>query len=49
MLELIRKIDNAWENADVLFNVNPINCNGYFDFRNQVVLRYNRQNNIGDI
>ena len=49
MLELIKKIDNAWWNADVLFNVNPIYCNGYFDFRNQVVLRYNRQNKKGDI
>ena len=49
MLHLIKEIDKAWDNNDILFDVNPTFCNGYFDFRNKVVLKYNRINNKGDI
>lgn len=43
MLDLIKQIDYAWSDRTTLLNVNPNNCIGYFDFRNQVVLRHNRK------
>lgn len=43
MLNLINKIDYAWSERASLLNVDPYKCNGYFDFRNQVVLRHNRK------
>ena len=49
MIQLIKDIDNAWNNNDILFNVNPKACNGYFDFRNRVVLKYNRKHIEGRV
>lgn len=43
MLDLIKQIENAWSDRTTLLNVDPYKCNGYFDFRNQVVLRHNRK------
>lgn len=39
MLDLVIKIDNAWNEKASLINVDPHKCNGYFDFRNKVVLK----------
>ncbi len=46
MLQLIKKIDYAWKNNDILLGINPKNCIGYFDFRNNVVLIYNRKKEV---
>lgn len=43
MLQLVKKIDNAWKHSDILLNVDPKTCISYFDFRNKVVLKYNRK------
>lgn len=43
MLELIKKIDYAWIKGEKLFNIYPEETKGYFNFRNNVILRYNRQ------
>lgn len=45
MLDLIKKIDLAWEKEERLLNVYPDKSLGYFNFRNNVVLRYNRKVN----
>lgn len=46
MLNLIKLIDNAWKQKTSLYGVYPNQCIGYFDFRNNVVLRYNRKHKI---
>jgi hypothetical protein len=43
MLELIRQIDNAWINKEKLFGIYPEETKGYFNFRNNIILKYNRQ------
>lgn len=43
MLELIRQIDYAWINKEKLFGIYPEETKGYFNFRNNIILRYNRQ------
>lgn len=43
MLELIKNIDYAWNNKYDLYDINPCDCNGYFDFRNKVVIKYNEE------
>lgn len=46
MLQLIKKIDDAWANRVILLGVNPNSCNGYFDFRNNVVIAYNKEEEV---
>ena len=43
MLELIKQIDIAWINKDKLLDIYPNEILGYFNFRNNVILKYNRQ------
>lgn len=45
MLDLIKKIDLAWEKKERLLNIYPDKSLGYFNFRNNVILRYNRKVN----
>lgn len=49
MLKLIQQIDMAWENRDTLFKINPDACNGYFDFRNKIILKYNRKHKLREV
>ena len=42
MLQLIQRIDMAWLSQEAIFNINPNKCNGYFDFRNKVILKYDK-------
>lgn len=37
MIELIRLIDTHWEQKIVLFDHNPNDYNGYFNFRNAII------------
>ena len=49
MSDLIKKIDYAWLNNEPLLGLYPDKKRGYFNFRNNIILRYNReykQNNI---
>lgn len=43
MLDLIKKIDYAWIKGHKLFGIYPEETKGYFNFRNNVILKYNRQ------
>ena len=43
MLELIRQIDIAWEQKSSLYDIEPNQQLGYFDFRNKVMLQYKKQ------
>ena len=40
MLELIKQIDIAWINKDKLLGIYPDEILGYFNFRNNVILKY---------
>lgn len=44
MLMLIEAIDYAWKEKQELYDINPCECNGYFDFRNKVVIQYENEN-----
>lgn len=43
MLDLIKAINYAWSNKKILCSIDPCACNGYFDFRNKVVVNYNKE------
>lgn len=43
MLDLIKQIDIAWINKDKLLGIYPDEILGYFNFRNNVILKHNRQ------
>lgn len=43
MLDLIKNIDYAWSNKSILYDIDPASCNGYFDFRNKVVVKYTKE------
>lgn len=38
--ELIQLIDIAWEQKKAIYDIQPNNSLGYFDFRNKVILQY---------
>lgn len=42
MLELIRQINTAWEQKSSLYDIEPNQQLGYFDFRNKVMLQYKK-------
>ena len=42
MLELIRQINIAWEQKSSLYDIEPNQQLGYFDFRNKVMLQYKK-------
>lgn len=42
MLNLIKQINNAWEQKTSLYNISPNDYIGYFNFRNEIVLIYNK-------
>lgn len=42
MLELIRQINIAWEQKSSLYDIEPNIQLGYFDFRNKVMIKYNK-------
>ncbi|MEG1494685.1 MAG: hypothetical protein RR406_00075 [Bacilli bacterium] len=44
MPQLIKQIDIAWDNKSELYGIIPDKSKGYFNFRNNVVLKYNRKN-----
>lgn len=44
MLMLIEAIDYAWKEKQILYDIDPCDCNGYFDFRNKVVIQYEYEN-----
>lgn len=43
MLDLIKKIDEAWKKEHRLYGIYPDKSLGYFNFRNNIILRYNRK------
>ena len=43
MLDLIKQIDFAWVKRTELLGIYPEESLGYFNFRNNVILKYNRQ------
>lgn len=43
ILKLIEKINNAWNNKEIMLTINPKECNGYFDFRNKIMITYERE------
>lgn len=42
MLELIKQINIAWEQKSSLYDIMPNKQLGYFNFRNKVMLQYNK-------
>lgn len=42
MLDLIKQINSAWEQKTSIYDISPNDYIGYFNFRNEIVLIYNK-------
>lgn len=43
MLDLIKRIDLAWNKEEELYGLYPDKSLGYFNFRNNIILRHSRK------